>query len=162
MVGTTSVPERFTRARTLSAVPSTVTMSWSSSHARAVSSAWSSSVAPAYGSSGVGRPIVRERPVARTMPATNGSLMATVVSGDRRHLRAAAGHDLGEDRQRDLARRAGADVETGGRVHARAVGVVDVEVGDDGLAALAAGHERDVRDPGLERGGERAVLVAAV
>src|SRR5436189_256842 len=38
-VGTTWAPERFTRARTLSAVPSTASSSWSSSQARAVGGA---------------------------------------------------------------------------------------------------------------------------
>src|SRR3712207_9380344 len=51
-------------------------------------------------------------------PATNGSLMAVrmPVFYRRRRCRVAppGGHELGEDRERDLLRRAGADVEAGG------------------------------------------------
>ena len=57
----------------------------------------------------------------------------------------AQGDDLGQDRQRHLARRAGADVEAGGRVHGGPLGVVEVEGGHDRLAPLAAGDEPDVR-----------------
>ena len=47
-------------------------------------------------------------------------------------------------------------------MHAGAVVVGHVEVGDDGGAALAARDEADVRDSQLERGDQRAVLVAPV
>src|SRR3954469_1962195 len=64
---------------------------------------------------------------------------------------AADADDLGEDRQRDLLRGVGADVEAGRRVHALAQGVVDVERGEDRRAAAAARDEPDVRDAVAQR-----------
>ena len=49
---------------------------------------------------------------------------------DRPDGRRPRGHDLGQDRQRDLLGRAGADVEPGRGVHPRPRDVVDVERGD--------------------------------
>ena len=82
------------------------------------------------------------------------------TGGDTRARRVA--DDLREDRQRDLLRRARADVEARRGVDARAVVVGDLEGCDHRLAALAARHEAHVGDADVERGGQRVLLVAPV
>ena len=66
---------------------------------------------------------------------------------------AAYGHDRGEDRQRDLRRRACADVNPGGHVdqlHELLGDAVPAQLADHARAALAAGNEAHVGDAGLE------------
>ena len=102
------------------------------------------------------------------MPHTGSAARAGAAPDARVRRRGAArragaqGHDLGQDRQRHLARGAGADVEAGGRVHGRPLRVVEVEGGDDRLAPLAAGDEADVRHARPHGGLERPGLVAPV
>ena len=70
-----------------------------------------------------------------------------------------------EDRERDLGRRLGADVDAGGHVDAIEVllgNAVGTQVGEHARAALAAGHEGDVRNAGLEPAAKDVQLVAAV
>ena len=57
----------------LSAAPPITQTSWSNAQARAVSSTWSSSVRPLYGSSCLGAPRRCDPPAARTRPVTNGT-----------------------------------------------------------------------------------------
>ena len=75
------------------------------------------------------------------------------------------GDDPGQDRERDLGRRAGADVEAGRHVdpgqqlvrHA-----VAAQLGQHAGAALGARHQADVRQARLEAAAQRVQLVAAV
>ena len=80
--------------------------------------------------------------------------VASARGGGRRAARRRPrprGDDLGQDRQRDLAGRAGADVEPGRRVDPAAGRRPSVERGEHGRAALAAGDQPDVRDLGAHR-----------
>ena len=69
---------------------------------------------------------------------------------------------LGQDRERDLGGRAGADVQAGGSVQLGGELLGDVELGADRGAALGAGHQRHVADAGAQRLGDHRLLAVAV
>ncbi len=123
-------------------------------------------------------PGAAEVEASRRRSARDGVVAATatvipqtgsIARGGRRHGRAPAtgtrsprpaacsprpdGHDLGEDRQRDLGGGAGADVEAGGRVDpvAPLVGRDVRARSQHARAALAAGDQPDVGHAGLQR-----------
>ena len=75
------------------------------------------------------------------------------------------GDDPGQDRERDLGRRAGADVEPGRDVDPCQLLVghaVAAQLRQHTRAALGAGHEADVGQRRLEPAAQRVQLVAAV
>src|SRR5262245_51210882 len=84
---------------------------------------------------------------------------------DRGAALAPNGDDAGEDRQRDLRRGAGADVEARRDLDAaeQLLGdAVAAQLADHAVAAGAAGDQAHVRQAGLEAGAQRADLVATV
>ena len=98
---------------------------------------------------------------ATCMPHT-GSTAVSCRRGRRGGARVVLCDDLGEDRDRDLRRRARADVEPRRRVQLRAELVGKLERVTDRGAARTAGDERDVRNAGGERLRENTLLVATV
>ncbi len=84
------------------------------------------------------------------------------AAGAAAGLAAWARDELGEDRDGDLRRSAGADGEPGWGVDRVAQVVGDVERLQDRGSARRAGDERDVPDPGLQRGAQGGLLVVAV
>jgi hypothetical protein len=71
------------------------------------------------------------------MPHTGSIAVVGLTTG----VGGAQRDELGEDRERDVPRRASADVQAGGRVDLRAQLVGDVERLDHGRAAPAAGNQ---------------------
>ena len=127
---------------------------------------------------------------ATSMPQTGSSATSTGAAGSRsgsvRESAAAAGcaasarsglpwqqaprgrvggpqrHDLGEDRERDLLRRLSPDLESSRSVQPVELLIRELERLLDGVAALLAGDEADVRDVVPKGRGEDPLLVVPV
>src|SRR5919197_2907596 len=72
------------------------------------------------------------------------------------------GHDLGQDRQRDLRRHSGAEVQPGGAVQAAEVDAGVAQPGDEPRGVAPAPHHADVAGPATEHLGERRQQVGVV
>ena len=106
-------------------------------------------------------------PTVTVMPHTGSTAWRGRTRGSRPGVGASpsslmALHDRREDRQRDLGRRAGADVDAHVRVHAVPLLLGEVELGEHRLTAGVAGDEPDEPDAGVQRRADRSRLVSAV